>query len=342
MALRAFRETYDPSEPRVPSGHEGGGRWTFKHAPPGGWQKIADDARALAHDVNTRFKSESTTLTRDLDAAMAEAEQFVSMRDWYSRHRALAKSLFGEYEPLFEKFLAATSAGQTGAPNVDEALKAMEHYLIGGRFDDGSYKPGGLYAQSTLSNLKHIQNREPLSGGKVPDFFQNLMGNWKYVTGDRHMARLIFQRARDWGKKEGYSMSRGEHEVMRAVVTAFADRIGWEPAELQAALWAVQLARSNPEIQYVVEPPSRSIKKKGNKNKIWDYQQFLVERAAGIRAIMTKIRSLPQRVAEAERASLEQLVQVYLNGAILLGLVSALKKHLGDEPSVDDVRGLLQ
>jgi hypothetical protein len=223
---------------------------------------------------------------------MRDAENYLSMKDWYSRHTALAKEIFGEHEPLFEKFAAAASAGLTGKPNVDEAVRAMEHFLTGGRFDDGSYHPAGLYAQSTLSNYINIQNNEDLSGRKVPHFFQNLTGNLDEVTGDRHMGRLIFENFKS-------TLTDSQEAVMQEVVSAWAEKLNWKPAELQAALWEVDFAHAAAAKGKTFDP-----------SKVWDYQQVLQAQEPRLRALMETLHGPNAIVAEPEPAPGEHTTRV--------------------------------
>jgi hypothetical protein len=315
---------FSGSEPG-PGGAEG--EWTFAHGGPGGerWQQVAEEARQEILRANPRFKAESTKLRDDLDKAMADAEKHQDMRDWYGRHRPLAKELFGADEPLFEKFLAAASAGLTGRPNVDEGLRAMNHHMLGGRFDDGSYHPAGMYAKSTLSNYVHIQKGEDLSGKKVPSFYQNLIGHSQYVTGDRWMARVLFQSAKDWHAGEGFTMNKAQQIVMGQVVTAFARRMHWEPSGMQAALWAVAKGAAD----------------KGNSKNVWDYKQYLMERRVAVAAMVAGWHKHDEFVDAPVSIAMQRLLDAYQNGAMLLAMLERLKVQVGDAPTVDTVARLI-
>ncbi len=73
------------------------------------FQQIAEEALSRWHEQNPRIKDSSIALQKDLDKAVSEDDKFNDYRNWHARHKDLAVSLFGkDYEPYFEKFLAAT------------------------------------------------------------------------------------------------------------------------------------------------------------------------------------------------------------------------------------------
>jgi len=319
---------FDPDQARDPHG-----RWTFAGGPHGeSWQKLAGEVRNQVLAGRKSMQVESTKLRQNLNTAMRELEQFQDAKDWYDRHRPLAKELFGENEPLFEKFLAATSPGMRGDQNMREALRAMQHHMLGKQFDD-SYRVVGRYPAGTLANLQRIQRGEELRGDKVPDFHRALIGDPSAVPGDIWMGRLMFKQQHEaalsppekneagFYKSKTGGLSAGQHKILTAVVTAFADKMGWQPRQMQAALWATEIARQ----EY------------GANGKPWDYQQYLSKRAAGIRAL---IKNKWVGKVEDALSELEQLARAYEDGAALFALIGAIHAHVPD-PTEENVLALL-
>jgi hypothetical protein len=254
------------------------------------WQDVAEEARAQVLKENDRLKADSVRLSKELNRAMEMTQFHTYMIDWYREYHGLATELFGEYEPTFSKFVAAAAQGTAGQHNVKEAIRAMRHYLTGGRFDDGSYKPSGYTAPRILENYINIQKNRPLGGRKIWSFYQNLLGRLSVVTGDRHMIALIFGKKAPQKKSKSLDRSAakltvGQRAVMQAVVSSMAKKLGWAPAELQAVLWAVVKSNNH----------------KGLPADIWDYKKFLIKYETEIRALMA-IENKPAPLKEEEEA----------------------------------------
>lgn len=297
---------FDPDQPRDPHG-----RWTLSGGGPSGetWQSVAESALKEWHKENPRVAARTIKLNKDIDQMMREAEQFTSYRDWYEQHRPLARELFGEHEPLFEKFLAAASINAAGAWNVTKALSAMQHYLLGGKFDTPAEYSGIMPVERT--QYQHIERNEPISGPKIVPFHQALMGDWDQTPADRHMKNLLFQHPTTSGGN--YS----QPDATKAVVGAMARKMGWKPAELQAVLWVVQKAREE----------------KGLSGTIFTYKQYLEEREARIRSIIHTVKAFRGRKGAVGQDSidpfqlLEKAADAYRNARLLLTLFERIQSH---------------
>lgn len=307
LSFRRFLLEYNPYH--EPQGKEGvgqriGGRfahkatgrkWTFTGGPSGqSWQDVANAVVSQWRRNNPRIQAKTIQLRRTIDTAMREAEKYQDYRDWYAAHIPLALELFGENEPLFEKFLAAGSVNAAGADNVKKAIHAMMHYLSGGRFDTESDYPGVVPAMR--NQFLHIQHHEELTGRKVVPFYKTLMGDWEQVPSDRHMKRLLFMHPIVMGG------NRAQAELTQEIVSAMAKKMGWKPAELQAALWCVQLGRS--------------------KRSVYDFSQYLEDQEANIRALLA---TLQHKITEAEEGDrvilfLQRLANTYSIARLLLDL----------------------
>src|SRR5215831_15195043 len=221
---------FDPNQPRDPHG-----RWAFAGGGPAGekWQSLAQSALEEWKKEHPSIEAKTVKLRRDLDAAMAEAEKYTSYKDWYDDHRPLAKELFGEDEPVFEKFLAAASVQSAGAVNVEKAIQAYAHWKLGGSFAAEDF-PHVVPAERI--QYEHIAAMEELTGPKIVAFEKALKGDWDQVPADRWMKRLLFEHPRTGGES---GKTPSQAEVTKAIVTAIAKKMDWKPAQVQAVLWAV-------------------------------------------------------------------------------------------------------
>jgi hypothetical protein len=294
---------------------ESGGEapWTFAGGPHGEqWQKVADDTLRQWREEHPKVEEQTVALRRDLDQAMAAAANYTNMKDWYDDHKAVATRIFGEDEPLFERFLAAASLNSAGQDNVNRALNAYVHYKLGGSFDPENYS-GVMKLE--MNKYNEIVRGEQLGGEKLSAFDNALRGNWNRVAADRHMKRLFFENPHTKG-------GSWQNDVTRALVQAMAKKMDWKPAQLQAALWAVAKARSP----------------KGLPSIIFTYRQYLEKQEARLRSIMHTVRAIggkrkPTIPALTDAAELfdislgDKLADAYRDARLLVELADVVRHH---------------
>jgi hypothetical protein len=279
-------------------------------APPeGGWQAVAEEARDKYLAEHTRVNERTVALKQDLDAAMDAARNFEDAKYWYEEHRPLARDLFAENEPMFEKFVAATSIMKAGSDNVRLAVDAMLNWLGGGRFDTRKdfNSPGIIPA--IRDELVKVENDEALTGSKVVPFWQALTGTTDVAPLDRHMQELLFVNT----SKSGGTSNKSRADVAQAVLHAMAEKMGWETRQLQAVLWCVQKARNE----------------KGLSAKIWTLQDYLKEREAGIRAALDVVHG--KRSFADALSIIAEMADGFANAQALLTLIGILQEDNADE-----------
>ena len=307
-------------------GGEGGGGSTssgsFTHPSGKTWQQVAQTAVDKWKEGHPQVKAATVALKKDIDQAMAEAPQFEHYRDWYARHIPLAKKLFGDNEPYFEKFLAATSINASGKPNVDMALRATIHFINGGTFEAKNYK--GVMGAIRTELLK-VQNNEPLTGLKVVPFAQVLLGDWDHAPADRHMKNLLFQ-------KPSEGPNKSQAEVTEVVFRAIAKEMGWKTAEIQAVLWCVDKAREE----------------KGNSKNVFDYLQYMKTEEAKVRTLLVEHQQLKTSAAfkksfdeDEVGDALEQEADAWSNAQLTLEYFQAIHDEVGDNPTPEDIADAL-
>jgi hypothetical protein len=155
------------------------------------------------------------------------AESGADGRHWYAEARAWAESIHGTGAPLFLGMLAATSARAGIRTNLRSALRAYRLASDGRDTDEGS--PYGVPANRRA--VTRVARGLPLRGQKTGPYQRALMGDPESVAVDVWVSRAA-----------GYRDSPGPREV--SIVTdacrRVAARIGWTPAEVQAAVWTAE------------------------------------------------------------------------------------------------------
>ncbi len=226
----------------------------------GRWSEMAEAARKRVLEAHHYHDPSISELVDNFDEAVAKAEFFQTAADWYDRHRPLAKKLFGPLEPLFEKFLAATSPNTKVRDNVRRAVKALEHYITHGNFEHYSDLP------VIVIKLKEAIKGE-ITGEKVNPFSHNLQGEWDVVTIDRWMKRFFFKHPQE------KSPSPQQVAVGTQIVIDIAKKLKFKPAELQAIFWATSQFLHPSKTGYRPEDYSTELKAESIKIK-----QFLDKR----------------------------------------------------------------
>lgn len=179
------------------------------------------------------------------------ATTMASWRDWYDRHQKVIDDLFGDDAPVFKQLLSATSQANTVPGNVTLALKAYRQLVAGAPFDG--------YLAGVKANLERIRAETAIQGPKISAFGDANKGDASAIPVDRHISYLLF---------DSPSPTAEQRRVAVRMIQKTAARLGWEPREVQAALWAFNQVRmgTNPE-------------------SVRSYDTILKERADEIRSI---------------------------------------------------------
>jgi len=183
--------------------------------------------------VIKRVKKKNSLRLRMTRKEIIEAvETSKDWKDFYDRHEALLKDYFGPDAELFQRILSATSQAASVKSNVALALKAYGQMKRGEPFLDSK---GKGYLKGVASNLDKIRDDEELSGRKISNYDKASAGDTSKVVVDRHVARMLFNKT---------SPSKAQFEKAEKVLTEVANTLGWEPREVQAALWGASIRKS--------------------------------------------------------------------------------------------------
>jgi hypothetical protein len=185
-----------------------------------------------AKEANLKLLQTKETLK---DWAFGQA----NWKDWYSEHQETLDDFFGDQAELFQEILAVTSQAASVKANVGLALKAFGQLMRNEEFDGklrGEEKSG--YLPAVIKNLNAIKNKTQVGGRKISNYKSANEGDSSKVVVDRHIARMLFgvdtPTAKQYAKAE-------------SVLSDVAKELGWEPAQVQAALWAQSIVMSGKE-----------------------------------------------------------------------------------------------
>jgi hypothetical protein len=219
----------------------------------GGGQKNADEGLFAPKEAEqpSLLGAKYQRLRIGVDRLVAAAETQKSWRDWYDRHQTTLGELFGDDAPLFQKLLSATSQMASVKANVGLALKAYRQLKTG--------EPFTGYLPAVIKNLDRVRDATALAGPKISQYGKANEGAVGAIPVDRHIAELLFG-----AKTPTSSMISKAQDTLRTV----AKRLGWEPRQVQAALWAFNQVRKG------TEP--------GN---VQSYDTILLDKADAIRAL---------------------------------------------------------
>jgi hypothetical protein len=163
---------------------------------------------------------------RTINQLVADAESQATWRTWYQRHEQTLVELFGDDADLFQKLLSATSQATGVKGNVSLALKAYKQLMDGEAFTG--------YLPAVIKNLERIRSEQPLAGAKISQYGKANEGDVEAIAVDRHIAMLFFSVKSPTARMISVAKDR---------IRTVAARLGWQPREVQAALWAFNQVR---------------------------------------------------------------------------------------------------
>lgn len=156
----------------------------------------------------------------------------ISWKDWYTRNYKVVQQIFGPDAETMIKILGATSQASTVKSNLALALKAYQQLFEGTRFEG--------YLEDVGKNLSRVRKGEWPRGPKIGPYTQALAGDPEAIAVDRHIAELVLgiEAEDDRHSVRGYEKQKAD-QILRVL----ARRLGWEPREMQSALWAFNQVR---------------------------------------------------------------------------------------------------
>lgn len=168
-------------------------------------------------------------------------KNYFKYKNWYSLSRyKLIKKYKQDYK-FFASLIASTSPRFSIKRNINTArwiykdFKLYDKYLIW-QFENQKefvlkkYKILNAHYNNILKCLKHdFKKPLKLNGNKVNSFYNNLIGNYEYVTIDIWMLRY-FEHKKAW-------VNLTEYKDYSNIIKELAYKEGLKPCEMQAIIW---------------------------------------------------------------------------------------------------------
>jgi hypothetical protein len=178
-------------------------------------------------------------------------KRFKKHKNWYRKTRSLLIKKYGKDYKLFAGLLASTSPRFQVKRNYFTTLKIYNDYLSNpSEFLAEAiaepvafrkhYKLLPAHYNNIIRSLSHnytSSKKLVLSGLKVNSFYNNIIGNYNYVTIDIWMLRYF--------KHPKNTLGIRDYRKYTRIIRKLSEKLGYLPAELQAILWEKQRHAEN-------------------------------------------------------------------------------------------------
>lgn len=178
----------------------------------------------------------------------------MNARNWYNQTTEFLQDTFGTDYKLVAALLSATSPQVRLSTSWTWTLR-IYYQAKAGKHPDLS-KLGPCHKANVFRALAG----EPLSGRKVSNFYENLIGNENAVTLDTWMLRLF-----GWYTRHIRVPTDQQYDRLAVRFANVARGNGFSPAEFQAILWTKY------RLQNGEKPASYCIAGQDKKQMIFDY-----------------------------------------------------------------------
>ena len=225
---------------------------------PMGWKSVS---RYLKPEERDQLRSDTAQRLVDVFRSLPSEKEFEASaragqakKGWYAASAKALMDVFGPDTPRFTAVLASLSPQVSVTENLRNAIKFWERWIEAGRpeTDKGIDEVGEAavgaerwhkmgWKNNVSKAVKHPQpEKVTLSSGgteanpkagKVDSFRANLLGDLSRVTNDAWMAHFADIDQQLFSSKAGYL-------AMTARVRKVAEKMGWQPAEVQETVWS--------------------------------------------------------------------------------------------------------
>ena len=151
-------------------------------------------------------------------------------RYWYERAEASIRKVGGEHYDMLARLIATLSPQTSVEQNVGWAVQALRQYRDEGRAPAFGYLHVGRFA-GVRERVNVVLNGGEVTGQKCSQFYRGLVGDGEAVAIDNFVALAIGADPR--------ALTPHLYQRLAADIRHVAHDWGWQPRQLQAALWAV-------------------------------------------------------------------------------------------------------
>lgn len=246
----------------------------------------------LPEEIDSPEKLED--LKQRLQALAIEGEEG---RFWYEESSQKILEITGgniKDAEMLVAFIAVYSPQNKVYPNWGQALRAYAEYKRGEKIQQG--KTG-----RDVENGQLVANGERWEGIKTHNFYHNLMlridpsQTVSAATVDMWIMRVL-----------GYatdSASKVQYKKAEDILKEVAQRLGWEPQQVQAAIWVIGKAKWEeviwPELKQEAKDKGDFIQVQKKDKKVWDFRNKDVAQEYRQRAIRRVFTSMKVDMSDA-------------------------------------------
>lgn len=180
-----------------------------------------------SENLQAKFRRDGIPLSKQ--EAVEIVEELASWKDWYEGIAQMVQDNFGEYAADYMMFMFGSAVASNSAGTIGTSLNNLER----------------LYAQEEIKglpimkrNIYEILSGLPITSDKIDNFVAAGLGDKNAIPVDMHVWSFInsFPTTKKNPDKKDFDKAK---EFVRAV----ADGLGWDPREVQAAMWAANMLR---------------------------------------------------------------------------------------------------
>jgi hypothetical protein len=158
------------------------------------------------------------------------AERGIAGKFWYEKAEESIRRVGGEEWDMLARLIATLSPQSSVGQNVGWALVALRHYREEGRGPTWGVLNVGRFSQVAWA-VNDVLNGGLPRGPKVCSFYRALTGDREAVAIDQFVARAMgLETTRHLGENLYWRMAADLRWMAHY-------EMGWEPRQLQAALW---------------------------------------------------------------------------------------------------------
>ena len=207
-------------------------------------RKMWEDAGYAKVGEGTASKDESFQLSNQklakLDKTLLElTEEGKPARFWYERSgKALLDAVDGDVDKAKKllSIIAITSPQMDVKSNFGQMIKANYKYV------QGMEPEAGRFPKAMANRIKDVMEGKEFSGIKTSSFMRNLMAQIESSPDRPVTVDLWMMRAFGFDKDTPTEL---EYKQIEKAVQSIAEKIGWEPHQVQASIWTSTQARWN-------------------------------------------------------------------------------------------------
>ena len=166
--------------------------------------------------------------------AKAMVEEVYDWTTWYDGISSYVNDLFGEYGEDILSILPLSSMAANSAATVGMTINNVERIYKG-------EKPNGV--AEYYGYVTDFLEGKGIRSDKMYNFLKALLGDKNAVAVDMHVYSIIM--GKDPNKKQVNPSNKKEFERAKEFVNTLAKEMDLAPREVQAALWALNILRTN-------------------------------------------------------------------------------------------------